>query len=41
VFLLKEPVHPTFLAGALLVVTGIVLVSGHQFFKQRLGRAAS
>jgi drug/metabolite transporter (DMT)-like permease len=41
VFLLKEPVHPAFLAGALLLVTGIVLVSGHPFFKKRPGRAAS
>lgn len=39
VVLLGEPLEPAFIAGAALVVAGIVLVSGHEFIA-RIGRAA-
>lgn len=38
VWLLNEPVEPSFLAGAVLVLSGIVLVSGHGLLKQLLSR---
>ncbi len=36
VWLLNEPLEPAFLAGALLVLAGIVLVSGHGWLRARL-----
>jgi len=38
VWLLNEPLDPSFLIGALLVVTGIILVSGHVWIRQLLLR---
>jgi drug/metabolite transporter (DMT)-like permease len=35
VWLLHEPLEPSFVLGALLVLTGIVLVSGHVWVRQR------
>ena len=40
VWLLNEPLEPSFLVGALLVLAGIVLVSGSGWLKQILGSAA-
>jgi len=41
VWLLQEPLEPSFLAGALLVIAGIVLVSGYGWLKQVLGSMAT
>jgi len=40
VVLLHEPLEPSFLAGALLVLPGIMLVSGYGWLKQAIGRVA-
>jgi drug/metabolite transporter (DMT)-like permease len=40
VWLLHEPLEPSFLVGALLVLAGIVLVSGSGWLKQVLGSLA-
>lgn len=40
VWLLNEPLEPSFLAGAVLVIAGIVLVSGYGWLKQALGNMA-
>jgi drug/metabolite transporter (DMT)-like permease len=40
VWLLNEPLEASFLAGALLVIAGIVLVSGYGWLKQVLGGVA-
>jgi drug/metabolite transporter (DMT)-like permease len=40
VWLLHEPLEPSFLAGALLVLAGILLVSGSGWLKQMLGSLA-
>lgn len=37
-WLLREPVESNFIAGALMVLAGILLVSGHAWVKQGLGR---
>jgi drug/metabolite transporter (DMT)-like permease len=34
VWLLHEPIEPSFVVGALLVISGIVLVSGYGWLKQ-------
>jgi len=39
VWLLDEPLESSFLSGALLVVTGVILVSSHGWFLQRRARA--
>ncbi|CAD5375179.1 EamA family transporter [Rubrivivax sp. A210] len=41
VWLLNEPLEPGFVAGAALVLAGIVLVSGHAWLGPRLGRLLS
>lgn len=41
VWLLNEALEPHFMAGALLVLSGILLVSGYAWFKQALSRALS
>jgi len=41
VVLLGEPLEPAFLVGALLVMAGILLVSGHEYLAGRGARAAS
>jgi len=41
VWLLHEPLEPSFLVGALLVLAGIVLVSGYGWLKQMLGSVAN
>jgi drug/metabolite transporter (DMT)-like permease len=38
VLLLGEPLEPNFISGGLLVLVGIVLVSGYEWFVQLLGR---
>lgn len=40
-WLLNEPVEPSFLFGALLVVAGIMMVSGHQVLQQLVCKARS
>ncbi len=40
VWLLDEPLEPGFLAGALMVIAGIVLVSGYGWFRSLLQRRA-
>lgn len=39
VWLLDEPLEPNFIAGALLVLIGILLVSGYEWFKQMIIRS--
>jgi drug/metabolite transporter (DMT)-like permease len=39
VLLLKDPIDSSFLTGALLVIAGILLVSGYRFFHQLLTRS--
>jgi len=41
VWLLNEPLEASFLAGAVLVLAGIVLVSGHGYLKQIFSNAAN
>ena len=41
VALLNEPMEASFVGGALLVLLGIVLVSGHAWLRQSLGRNAA
>ncbi|WP_417695217.1 DMT family transporter [Pseudomonas sp.] len=38
VWLLNEPLEPNFIVGAALVLSGILLVSGYGWFRQRWGR---
>ena len=38
VWLLDEPLEPNFIVGAALVLSGILLVSGYGWFRQRWGR---
>ncbi|MDN0085502.1 DMT family transporter [Crenobacter sp. SG2305] len=40
-WLLNEPIEPSFLTGALLVLAGIVLVSGYSLLKQLAGTLAA
>lgn len=40
VWLLDEPIESSFLIGALLVVTGVILVSSHGWLMQRLARSS-
>jgi hypothetical protein len=39
VALLSEPMEMSFVGGALLVLLGIVLVSGHAWLRHGLGRS--
>lgn len=39
--LLHEPVEPGFVSGAVLVVAGLVIVSGYSWISQALGKALS
>jgi drug/metabolite transporter (DMT)-like permease len=38
VWLLDEPLELNFIVGAALVLSGILLVSGHGWFRQRWGK---
>ena len=40
-WLLKEPIEPGFLTGALMVLAGVVLVSGHAWFMQLWRRSSA
>ena len=41
VWLLDEPLDANFVAGSLLVLVGILMVSGHEWIRQALGRVSA